>query len=209
MAAEGYVQEHIEMHEKHLGRTLSFGKIGKMTMGKIGTILVDTSILITQFGFCTGYFIFLGSTARSVLFEFLHYHAFNASTINQSFPLIPTNSSLLANSSLYVTPVASLQQNITSISYNSTFNYNLISDNSTINNNFHSVIQKMKSPFTHKTLQENKPWTFALLLTIPAPLLILIAFIRDLRKLGPVSVLANGAITGAFLATGIYILVGK
>eukprot|EP00794_Sanderia_malayensis_P009113 gene9113-10086_t len=68
------------------------------------------------------------------------------------------------------------------------------------------AITKMNNPFSHGSLQDNKPWTFALLLTIPAPILMLIALVRSLRKLGPVSVLANGSITGAFLATGIYIL---
>eukprot|EP00795_Rhopilema_esculentum_P009070 gene9070-16722_t len=275
MVAEGYVDNHIERQEKILGRTLSFGQIGKISMGRLGTFLVNTSILITQFGFCVGYFIFLGNTTRSVVYEFLHYQSIGWSNVNNS---IPANSTIFT--SLSATPPTSVPAHVAkSVLHNSALRHlrsmdgdsnipALTSINTTLFNSSKSVfsknssdssnyiatstpllnlsfpatswltnetksenatqgimsrilttihekvskikehIIKMKNPITHKTLQQNKAMTFALLLAVPAPLLILISFIRNLRKLGPVSVLANGAITGAFLATGIYILVG-
>ena len=264
MVAEGYVECHIDKQRKILGRTLSFGQIGRVSMGTLGTFLVDTSIVITQIGFCVGYFIFLGNTARSVVYEFLHYRHLGFTNTSNSFPVNVTNftttsvnllkttgyhtnlplttteiattgilefSTMLpdaammnvtTNETKFMSANASLQSpllNLTAIPY-SNVTYTAKKNSTNVFHNFISKIKnhlstikekivKMDNPITHKTLQENKAWTFALLLVIPAPLLILISFIRNLRKLGPVSVLANGSITGAFLATAIYILVGK
>lgn len=259
MVAEGYVDNHIERKEKILGRTLTFGQIGRVSMGALGTFLVDTSIVITQIGFCVGYFIFLGNTTRSVVFEFLRYQHVAFTNTSNSFHFNTTNATVLkaavlATSSKYQTAVmptthwttttnardltspGTLVVNISDkgISVGPT-NFSLHADpinlttpvplNATLGNatrhegiisaiiskvkSLKDRIVKMDSPITHNTLQENKAWTFTLLLAVPGPLLVLIAFIRNLRKLGPISVLANGSITGAFLATGIYILVGE
>ena len=35
-------------------------------MGTKGRVLVDSSLLLTQFGFCVGYFIFLGNTLHAL-----------------------------------------------------------------------------------------------------------------------------------------------
>jgi len=263
MVAEGYVDAHIEEQRKILGRTLSFGQMGKVTMGKLGTFLVDTSIVITQIGFCVGYFIFLGNTARSVVYEFLQYQHIGITNMNNSFPINFTNVTTMipmeslattehttvlplttmrfastgrseattmlekaatlnstGNQSYFVSANTSLQSFImtTTLPLNMTYgskknNTGFISNIlSKIKNHLSTIKEKivnakLDNPITHRTLQENKAWTFSLLLVIPAPLLILISFIRNLRKLGPVSVLANGSITGAFLATAIYILV--
>ena len=265
MVAEGYVDAHIEDQRKILGRTLSFGQMGKVTMGKLGTFLVDTSIVITQIGFCVGYFIFLGNTARSVVYEFLQYQHIGITNMNNSFPINFTNITTMipmeslattehttllplttmrfastgrseattmlekaatlnstGNQSYFVSANTSLQSFImtTTLPLNMTYaskknNTGFISNIlSKIKNHLSTIKEKLvnaklDNPITHRTLQENKAWTFSLLLVIPAPLLILISFIRNLRKLGPVSVLANGSITGAFLATAIYILVGE
>ena len=238
MLAEGYVSDHIKRHEQLLGRTLSYGQIGKMTMGRIGTVLVNVSIIITQFGFCVGYFIFLGNTARSVAYEFIHYQPIRFSNISSSFPTKPANFSP-ANDALWTTAPVPSEINMTvssklltklDVASNFTLTTPRSSNNFSLHNQanlaphllngpmwnlssvlhrLHSHVVHMKNPFTHQSLQENKPWTFALLLTIPAPMLILIAFIRNLRKLGPVSVLANFSITGAFAATAIYIIAGE
>ena len=265
MAAEGYVEYHIEKQEKILGRTLSFGQIGRVSMGTLGIFLVDTSIVITQFGFCIGYFIFLGNTMRSVVFAFLQYQHVGFTNTSNSFPINSTNFTTLSAMNIltstkypatfapstaevtttgvqdFLTTLPKLAKvngtgngtdlvptnnsfptpffNITTISL-----LNVTSVNKTSESGFISkIISKMKNhltnikeklvnmdnPITHNTLQENKAWTFALLLVVPAPLLILISFIRNIRKLGPVSVLANGSITGAFFATAVYILVGE
>ena len=264
MVAEGYVESHIDKQRMVLGRTLSFGQIGRVSMGTLGTFLVDTSIVITQIGFCVGYFIFLGNTARSVVFEFLHYQHIGLTNMSNSFPvnltnftsMVPVSSSTtvkypttlslttaeiatngtpefstmlsraaMANSTgdqIHFVPTnASLQSSFLNLTTILPFNMTTLhnrNDTGVLSKIFSKIkghlttikekLIKMDNPITHKTLQENKAWTFALLLMVPAPLLILISFIRNLRKLGPVSVLANGSITGAFLATGIYILIG-
>ncbi len=210
-------------------------------MGKLGTLLVNTSILITQFGFCIGYFIFLGSTTRSVMYEFVHFHSINSSNLTNTTPVISNYTTVISN----YTPLK--DETVPGINFTALPNrilkyqdslppYTNVSSihkrlegeslllakslqtNSTLessNNNSlwqlysKPILRKLKNPFSHSSLQENKAWTFAVLLLIPAPFLILISFVRNLRKLGPVSVLANGAITGAFFAVGVYILVGK
>lgn len=265
MVAEGYVESHINKQRMVLGRTLSFGQIGRVSMGTLGTFLVDTSIVITQIGFCVGYFIFLGNTARSVVYEFLHYQHMGLTNTSNSFPvnltnftsIVPVNSlsavkypttlpltsaeiatngmpdfttilpradmvNSTGNQTHFVPANASLQSSFLNLTTILPFNMTTLNNRndtgvlskilSKIKGHLTTIkekLVKMDNPITHKTLQENKALTFALLLMVPAPLLILISFIRNLRKLGPVSVLANGSITGAFLATGIYILVGK
>lgn len=62
----------------------------------------------------------------------------------------------------------------------------------------------MASPFIG---QETAP-SFVLLLLIPYPFLVLMSFIRNVRKLGPVSGIANIAILGGFTGLLTYILKG-
>lgn len=43
-----------------------FGEIGRIALGKWGVLLVNVALLATQYGFCIGYFIFLGNTIMSM-----------------------------------------------------------------------------------------------------------------------------------------------
>ena len=47
---------------KHIERRLSYGDIAWIAAGKWGLRLVNFALVVTQFGFCIGYFIFLGNT---------------------------------------------------------------------------------------------------------------------------------------------------
>ena len=247
MIANGVDEYLVEKEREHLGRTLSFGKIGKVSMGRLGVALVNTSILITQFGFCVGYFIFLGNTMRSVFYDLLHYKETKMTNLTHSLPIKNTSDwthhrqsrsdmdfpSLWTfnktNTTVPLSTAATLlnnftvEQNIfTTVKNMSTAtsaalpqllsNVTLNATASLVNSTAHlanSTDVGITSVITHKKLQENNVWTFALLLVIPAPILILLSFIRNLRKMGPVSVMANASITIAFLSTAIYILVGE
>ncbi|CAH1795479.1 unnamed protein product, partial [Owenia fusiformis] len=46
--------------EKHL----DYADIGNIVLGKWGPILVNSFLLLTQFGFCVAYFIFIGNTVQ-------------------------------------------------------------------------------------------------------------------------------------------------
>ena len=43
-----------------------FGEIGRIALGKWGVLLVNVALLATQYGFCIGYFIFMGNTIASM-----------------------------------------------------------------------------------------------------------------------------------------------
>ncbi len=47
-------------------KRMLFGEIGRIALGKWGVLLVNVALLATQYGFCIGYFIFLGNTISSM-----------------------------------------------------------------------------------------------------------------------------------------------
>ncbi|XP_065659456.1 proton-coupled amino acid transporter 1-like isoform X1 [Hydra vulgaris] len=71
------------------------------------------------------------------------------------------------------------------------------------------VFQSMhfyKKRFSLLDLSSDSKASFARLLVIPVVFLILVSFIRSLRKLGPISLLANLSLIIAFVATASYLL---
>lgn len=47
-------------------KRMLFGEIGRIALGKWGVLLVNVALLATQYGFCIGYFIFMGNTITSM-----------------------------------------------------------------------------------------------------------------------------------------------
>lgn len=47
-------------------KRMLFGEIGRIALGKWGVLLVNVALLATQYGFCIGYFIFMGNTIMSM-----------------------------------------------------------------------------------------------------------------------------------------------
>lgn len=47
-------------------KRMLFGEIGRIALGKWGVLLVNGALIATQYGFCVGYFIFLGQTISSM-----------------------------------------------------------------------------------------------------------------------------------------------
>ena len=56
--AEG-IQESVE-------KNIQYGDIARVAFGRWGIIIVNIALITTQFGFCVGYFIFLGNTMTSM-----------------------------------------------------------------------------------------------------------------------------------------------
>ena len=56
----------VETMRKKLLQNFNYGDIGRLCMGKTGLTLVNTAVVITQFGFCVGYYIFVGNTVQSM-----------------------------------------------------------------------------------------------------------------------------------------------
>ena len=78
-----------------------FGEIGRIALGKWGVLLVNGALITTQYGFCVGYFIFLGQTISSMFPTPSKTHAVttttplpihNVSNINVTNITSPTNS---------------------------------------------------------------------------------------------------------------------
>ena len=222
---KGSIKEEAEL----LGRTLSFGRIGKACLGRPGLLAVNISIMVTQFGFCIGYFIFLGNTMRTVLKYFLVHSNNTISNLNTTAqPLTATTfrplttvltttlmtstsslptTTLMTSTSLSTTSSSTI--NITTTANNTLDNVMRGAANSTFTH-LHAILKEaVKEPLSPKNLLLNSYSTFAILLLIPLPILVVIAFIRNLRKLGPISVIANVSITLAFVATASYVLSRK
>lgn len=51
-----------ETINKKLRGSLNYGDLGRLCLGKAGVVLVNVAIVVTQFGFCLGYCIFIGNT---------------------------------------------------------------------------------------------------------------------------------------------------
>lgn len=47
---------------KALELSMTYGDIGRFSLGKMGSYVVNTALIVTQFGFCVNYFIFMGDT---------------------------------------------------------------------------------------------------------------------------------------------------
>ena len=227
---QGVHKESIKEEAELLGRTLSFGRIGKACLGRSGLLAVNISIMVTQFGFCIGYFIFLGNTMRTVLKYFLIHSNDTISnlttttqplttttvqplttvlttTLMTSTSFLPTTTLMTSTSSLSTTPSSTI--NITTTANNTFDNIMRGAANSTFTH-LHAILKEaVKEPLSPKNLLLNSYSTFAVLLLIPLPILVVIAFIRNLRKLGPISVIANASITLAFAATASYVLSRK
>ena len=219
---QGVHKESIKEEAELLGRTLSFGRIGKACLGRPGLLAVNISIMVTQFGFCIGYFIFLGNTMRTVLKYFLVHSndaTSNLTTTAQPLTTVLTTTLMTSTSSL---PITTLMTSTSSLSTTSLSTMNITTTaNNTLDNiirgaanstftHLHAILKEaVKEPLSPKNLLLNSYSTFAILLLIPLPILVVIAFIRNLRKLGPISVIANASITLAFAATASYVLSRK
>lgn len=63
-----YMKAENKRREKRniLEKTMTYGDMGNLTMGKLGSCIVNTALIITQFGICINYFIFMGDTITKI-----------------------------------------------------------------------------------------------------------------------------------------------
>jgi len=187
--AQGVSKESIREEADHLGRTLSFGRIGKACLGRPGLLAVNISVMVTQLGFTIGYFIFLGNTMRSVIKHF---------TVSMDDFKNITNSSFTTAAAMTTKVVpTTVPLNVSLVNAFSP----RVNNDTILEMLHHHLKHVMKEPLSPENLVNNSSMAFAILLLIPLPILILISFVRNLRKLGPISIIANASITFAFAAT--------
>jgi len=82
-------------------KRMLFGEIGRIALGKWGVLLVNVALLATQYGFCIGYFIFMGNTISSMFPATPKIHVVATATplplhntTNTTNVTSPTNSSM-------------------------------------------------------------------------------------------------------------------
>lgn len=83
---------NVETLRNIVEKRMLFGEIGRIALGKLGILLVNIALLTTQYGFCIGYFIFMGNTIVSMFPTTDTVHSVPTST-----PLPLHNSSDLSN----------------------------------------------------------------------------------------------------------------
>ena len=152
-----------------LGRTMNFGEVAKRCLGRTGIVLTNVALMVTQFGFSIGYFIFFGNTLRAIM---KHFVVVRNGTLAGTFGVVSHEA---------------MNNSVT----NSAGQYAMVNDLLL----FMNISQLINSPLG-----------FAIFLLVPLPGLVLISFVRDIRKLGPVSVIANTSILAGFTATLIYMV---
>ena len=171
---QGAGEEALRKELIDLGRDLTFGRVAKVCLGQKGVVLVNVALMVTQFGFTIGYFIFLGNTMRSIVKYFLVVDVSNTNNHHES--------------------------GVANISAAASHNFTFLVNNITVSKSYYFE----NFPITPRFLNSSRG--FVCLLLVPLPILILIAFVRNLRKLAPVSVIANASLSAAFAATSLFML---
>lgn len=216
---QGVDTESINEETHILGKTLSFGQIGKACLGKKGVLAVNISVMVTQFGFTIGYFIFMGNTLRAILKYFIvpkeeAFHNMTTPFVSMNItttPFVPTNLSTTTTTAS-TTSMTTLNSTIHANFSNPFVDFGAVNSSTVLSFLHHHIDHirlSMSNPWSASNLISNSSFTFSVLILFPLPFLIGIAFVRNLRKLGPISVIANASITGAGIATAIYMLASK
>ena len=140
--------------QKHnLEMTLTYGDLGRIAMGKWGSRIVNTALIITQFSFCVNYFIFMGDT------------------ITRMFPVADKS-----NNTETPTPTPSST----------------------------ALLGSSKSVSKHKGAPD-----VIFLMLIPFPFFLLQTYVRKVRHLGPLSVIANCCVFLGFFCILGFVIKGR
>ena len=224
--------DNVQLRE-HMFKHMTYGDIGKLSFGSFGVGIVNFCIAMTQFGFCVGYSIFIGNTIHSLIPKELcyenngtHCSPFVAPTkahvkrsINDSEFLSVTLSSTFINTSettynsfakslnTTITPQrsspAAVEANTTTSSPNVTTEPTTsVTPNTTYSPNATTVADFIK------TVTSKAP-DLKVLVTLPLPVFICFALIRNVRYLGFISMLANASILVGLVALTGFLISGK
>ena len=173
------VHEEMAVVKEKVEKEMTLGDIGEIALGRWGVRVVNVSLVLTQLGFCTAYIIFI------------------VNTIHQMFPLTFEEKTVITPSPLV---------DHTNVSLHKLPNF--------INNQTEALIKLKPAEASNSStmippmIGTSSAPLFALLALIPLPVLILMAFIRKIRLLGPISGIANVALLSGFVGLLAYMLNG-
>ncbi|XP_038064960.1 proton-coupled amino acid transporter 1-like isoform X1 [Patiria miniata] len=154
-------------------KQLSYGDIAFMILGKFGTILVNFSLVVTQFGFCVNYFIFLGNTFEKM------------------FPYYLPSIDILESNSTTEVHVPS---------------YDAFADEIQHLDDIHYASNSSPAAYIWPVSLVSRSPGYNIVVLIPLPLFILFGYLRSVRLLGPVSVIANISIFIGYVSMLSYLL---
>lgn len=236
------VQEFAALLRDRLQKNLSYPDLGRILYGRTGAILVNTFLLITQFGFCMNYYIFVGN----ILYSFLppinddsglhNMTTFGpptaTSTIEMNYSTTFINNITTENSNYFadinnkldssqlINDTVSLNSDLPLVATNSMLNLTSTTIFPTttmpiIQNNSLSKSEKNVTNMTdlegtvpNSKVQRKGP-SLAMMVLMPTPLLIAFTLFRDIRRMGPISAVANLSVICGSLSVLVYILTGK
>ena len=182
--------EEIKQIKENIEREMSLGDISLIALGPWGIRIVNVALVLTQTGFCVAYFIFMGNTLVS-MFPVKFKAPLNTPNVTAT---VTTLFATLNDSNTVILGAHRLHQSKPALPCSGCTAHSMLTNSSTYN-----------TALTGETTAPN----FALLELIPLPFLILMAFIRNLRKLGPISAIANVALLTAFFGVLGYMLNGE
>ena len=168
---------------KTLQKHLDYPDIGRVLYGKWGAGIVKMFLVLTQFGFCVNYHIFLGNTLYGMIQPPVKVTAGNDSANTDFIPILDHENSTVQKEAWWdvamTTPIESIQP---------------------------AVDANTRGPDSSK-----EPWMppLSLLVVCPLPLFLIFVLIRKVRKMAPISLMANSAATVAYFLVIGYISAGK
>lgn len=226
-----YDVDEASMIEQHMLKHMSYGDIGQISMGKVGRIIVNFCIAMTQFCFCVNYSIFLGNTVYSLFPSNVCYNGIvnvdNVSYVAKIEPYCELRYLGLVPSTIIKPTKRSIGTDFTNSSLLGVLpgkNDTDTSDTPLTNLNgsvtsafFENISTSTEMPFANATsmamsnitgevIQSTAP-DLKLLVLAPLPFFLLFALFRNVRKLGFISVIANASILLGSASVFLYLIV--
>ena len=172
---------------KSLQKHLDYPDIGRVIYGKWGAGIVKMFLVLTQFGFCVNYHIFLGNTLYEMIQPPVKVTAGNDSAKTDFLPILDNENSA--------------RQKEVWWDFATTTSSSLAD----------ASILPADDVNTRAPESSKEPWMppLSLLVVCPLPLFLVFALIRKVRKMAPISLMANSAATVAYFLVIGYISAGK
>ena len=212
---------------QRLARNLRFNDVGQICLGRVGPYLVDFFLVFTQVGFCVAYFIFIGNAIHDIMPlnevdsndtelapSEMDIHGASemfmrslTTTVGESLSDmdIPTAESLLSNftDTMMDADGNGTTSNDTTTTAIPTTPMNMTT---TLPANLTTIL-----PFSNisETVYVNIMPDLKYMVLVPLLPFILFGFIRDMRAMGPWSLLANLAIVAGYFTILTLMLIGK
>ena len=189
--------------KEYMLKNMTYGDIGKLAYGHLGVGIVNFSIGFTQFGFCVGYFILIGNTIHSLFPERL-CNTINETSNCHSFKRTGENNINLVG--VMTKSPASINNMSTGLD---NFGTTLIPTLETIAVNVTPThLTNTTAVEMIRTIVSDAP-DLRTLVVAPLPVFIFLVFIRSVRYLGIISVIANTSMLIGILAVIGFLLSGN